>query len=94
MLRGKDRTLDGHAGSAALPALPVLPGERVTLGDSITSGADDRLRHPIDPADEVGRALMTEAVRRFVSGPDVVQLVTFGAGHHPRAPLRAGRGPL
>ena len=29
----------------------------------------------------VGRALMTEAMRRFVSGPGVVEVVTFGAGH-------------
>ena len=28
-------------------------------------------------------------MRRFVSGPGVVELVTSGAGH-PRAPLRAG----
>lgn len=40
-----------------------------------------------------GRALATEAMRRFVSGPGVVELVTFGAGHPP-APLRAGRGSL
>jgi ribosomal protein S18 acetylase RimI-like enzyme len=29
----------------------------------------------------VGRALVTEAMRRFVSGPGAVELVTFGAGH-------------
>jgi GNAT superfamily N-acetyltransferase len=29
----------------------------------------------------VGRALMAEAMRRFVSGPGVVEVVTFGAGH-------------
>ena len=28
-----------------------------------------------------GRALMAEAMRRFVSGPGVVEVVTFGAGH-------------
>ena len=29
----------------------------------------------------VGRALMAEAMRRFVSDPGVVEVVTFGAGH-------------
>ena len=29
----------------------------------------------------VGRALMAEAMRRYVSGPGVVDVVTFGAGH-------------
>jgi GNAT superfamily N-acetyltransferase len=29
----------------------------------------------------VGRALMAEGMRRFVSGPGVVEVVTFGAGH-------------
>jgi GNAT superfamily N-acetyltransferase len=29
----------------------------------------------------VGRALLTEAMRRFVSGPGVVEVVTFGASH-------------
>ena len=38
----------------ALPALPVLPGERVILRDSIESGVDDRLRHSIDPEEEDG----------------------------------------
>ena len=38
----------------ALPALPVLPGGRVILRDSIESGVDDRLRHRIDPEDEDG----------------------------------------
>jgi GNAT superfamily N-acetyltransferase len=28
-----------------------------------------------------GRGLMAEAMRRFVSGPGVVEVVTFGAGH-------------
>jgi len=28
-----------------------------------------------------GRALMAEAMRRFVSGPGVVDVVTFGVGH-------------
>jgi GNAT superfamily N-acetyltransferase len=28
-----------------------------------------------------GRALMAEGMRRFVSGPGVVEVVTFGAGH-------------
>jgi GNAT superfamily N-acetyltransferase len=28
-----------------------------------------------------GRALMTEAVRRFVRGPGTLEVVTFGAGH-------------
>ena len=28
-----------------------------------------------------GRALMAEAMRRFVSGPGTVEVVTFGAGH-------------
>jgi hypothetical protein len=37
-----------------------------------------------------GRAFATEAMRRFVSGPGVVELVMFGAG--PPALLRAGRG--
>jgi hypothetical protein len=36
----------------ALPALPVLPGGRVILRDSIDSDAGDRLRHPIDPGEE------------------------------------------
>ena len=54
MLRGKGRTLEDHAGSAALPALPVLPGGRVILRDSIDSGVDDRLRHSTDPGEEDG----------------------------------------
>ncbi|WP_431983322.1 N-acetyltransferase family protein [Streptomyces qinglanensis] len=29
----------------------------------------------------VGRALMAEAVRRFVRGPGSIEVVTFGAGH-------------
>ena len=29
----------------------------------------------------VGRALMAEAMRRYVSGPGMVDVVTFGAGH-------------
>lgn len=29
----------------------------------------------------VGRALMTEAMRRFIPGPGVVEVVTFGADH-------------
>jgi ribosomal protein S18 acetylase RimI-like enzyme len=28
-----------------------------------------------------GRALITEAMRRFMSGPGTVEVVTFGAGH-------------
>ena len=40
----------------------------------------------------VGRALVTEAMRRFVSGPGVVELVTFGAGH-PRRRCERGAGP-
>ena len=28
-----------------------------------------------------GRALMAEAMRRYMSGPGVVEVVTFGAGH-------------
>ena len=28
-----------------------------------------------------GRALMAEAMRRFVSGPGTVEVVTFGGGH-------------
>ena len=38
----------------ALPALPVLRGERVVLRDSAASDVDDRLRHPIDPEEEDG----------------------------------------
>ena len=38
----------------ALPTLPVLPGGRVILRDSIESDVDDRLRHPIDPEEEDG----------------------------------------
>jgi hypothetical protein len=41
----------------------------------------------------VGRALVTEAMRRFVSGPGVVELVTFGAGH-PRRRCERGAGPF
>ena len=37
-----------------LPALPVLPGERVILRGSTESDIDDRLRHPIDPEEEDG----------------------------------------
>jgi hypothetical protein len=37
-----------------LPALPVLPGERVILRGSTESDVDDRLRHPIDPEEEDG----------------------------------------
>lgn len=29
----------------------------------------------------VGRALMTEALRRFMPGPGIVEVVTFGADH-------------
>ena len=29
----------------------------------------------------VGRALMTEAMRRFIPGPGIVEVVTFGADH-------------
>ncbi len=38
----------------------------------------------------VGRVLVTEAMRRFVSGPGVAELVTFGAGH-PGAAASAAR---
>jgi [ribosomal protein S5]-alanine N-acetyltransferase len=37
-----------------LPALPVLPGERVILRGATESDIDDRLRHPIDPEEEDG----------------------------------------
>ncbi len=37
-----------------LPALPVLPGERVLLRGFRESDIDDRLRHPIDPEEEDG----------------------------------------
>ena len=37
-----------------------------------------------------GRALMAEAMRRFVSGPGVVEVVTFGGGHPGAA--ASGRG--
>jgi RimJ/RimL family protein N-acetyltransferase len=37
-----------------LPALPVLRGERVILREFRESDVDDRLRHPIDPAEEDG----------------------------------------
>ena len=37
-----------------MPALPVLPGGRVILRDSIDSGVDDRLRHSTDPGEEDG----------------------------------------
>jgi [ribosomal protein S5]-alanine N-acetyltransferase len=38
----------------ALPALPVLRGERVVLRDFAESDVDDRLCHPIDPEEEDG----------------------------------------
>jgi hypothetical protein len=38
----------------ALPALPVLPGGRVILRDSIESDVDDPLRHRVDPGEEDG----------------------------------------
>src|SRR5580693_5722481 len=38
----------------ALPALPVLRGERAVLRDFVASDVDDRLRHPIDPEEEDG----------------------------------------
>ena len=38
----------------ALPALPVLRGERVILRERAESDVDDRLRHPIDPEEEDG----------------------------------------
>lgn len=37
-----------------LPALPVLRGDRVLLREPRGSDIDDRLRHPIDPAEEDG----------------------------------------
>ena len=49
-----------------LPALPVLPGERVILRGSTESDVDDRLRHPIDPEEE-GVRLPALPVAR---GPD------------------------
>jgi len=36
----------------ALPPLPVLRGERVTLRDARDSDIEDRLRYPIDPDEE------------------------------------------
>jgi RimJ/RimL family protein N-acetyltransferase len=36
----------------ALPDLPVLRGERVTLRAAVDSDIDDRLAHPIDPFEE------------------------------------------
>ncbi|MEV0609873.1 GNAT family N-acetyltransferase [Polymorphospora rubra] len=38
----------------------------------------------------VGRALMAEAMRRFVSGPGAVEVVTFGADH-PGASVSGAR---
>ena len=38
----------------ALPASPVLRGERVILREHAESDVDDRLRHPIDPEEEDG----------------------------------------
>src|SRR5579863_7050906 len=38
----------------ALPALPVLRGERVILRGYAESDVDDRLAHPIDPEEEDG----------------------------------------
>ncbi|BCJ69368.1 GNAT family N-acetyltransferase [Polymorphospora rubra] len=38
----------------------------------------------------VGRALMAEAMRRFVHGPGVVEVVTFGADH-PGATVSGAR---
>jgi hypothetical protein len=46
-----------------LPALPVLPGERVILRDSTESDVDDRLRHPIDPEEAVSAAAATRCSR-------------------------------
>jgi [ribosomal protein S5]-alanine N-acetyltransferase len=40
--------------SLALPALPVLRGERVILRGRVESDVDDRLRYPIDPEEEDG----------------------------------------
>lgn len=37
-----------------LPALPVLRGEHVILREARESDIEDRLRHPIDPAEEDG----------------------------------------
>ena len=37
-----------------LPPLPTLQGERVALREPRDSDVDDRLRHPIDPAEEDG----------------------------------------
>ena len=54
MLRGKGRTLEDHAGSAAPAGAARLAGGRVILRDSIDSGVDDRLRHPIDPGERDG----------------------------------------
>jgi RimJ/RimL family protein N-acetyltransferase len=64
----------------ALPASPVLRGERVTLRSPVESDVDDRLRHPIDPEEEDGYG---SAWRREWDG----------ARYHTREYLLAGRKP-
>jgi [ribosomal protein S5]-alanine N-acetyltransferase len=64
----------------ALPALPVLRGERVILRDRADSDVDDRLRHPIDPEEEDGYG---SSWRREWNGER----------YHTREHLLAGRTP-
>jgi len=64
-----------------LSALPTLQGERVILRGPRESDVDDRLRHPIDPAEEDGYG---SSWRRDQDG----------RRYHTREQLTAGRGPL
>jgi [ribosomal protein S5]-alanine N-acetyltransferase len=64
----------------ALPPLPTLRGERVILRAPRESDVDDRLRHPIDPAEEDGYG---SSWRREWDG----------RRYHSREYLTARRGP-
>ncbi|MFF0739430.1 GNAT family N-acetyltransferase [Streptomyces sp. NPDC004111] len=74
-------------GSAALVAVPSDPSEPALLG-GLLFGAEPPVHHvhwlvvsEKARGTGAGRALMAEAVSRFVQGPGTLEVVTFGADH-------------
>ncbi|MFJ9850047.1 GNAT family N-acetyltransferase [Streptomyces sp. NPDC101150] len=68
--------------------LATAPGRPHPLGGLLFSAKEDATYHVrwLVVAEDargrgVGRALMTDAVRRFVRGPGTIEAVTFGADH-------------
>lgn len=79
-------SINEHIRRAA--ALVAVPANKADLLGGLLFGAEPPTYHvhwlvvsEQVRGEGVGRALMTEALRRFMPGPGIVEVVTFGADH-------------